>query len=776
MPILTSMRLPRKQKTILVITFGFGVFVAVVDVVRIAYLQSAARSNLRAVQSHQNEDANASRNDNDFSWYASLSFMWSAIEINVGIMCGCVPAMKPLFSRFMPHWILDHTIREKSATQTSDSMRYHPDIVDPARQSNIPQGPESPPPSPLTLRKPEFAHQGGGADEPMGFVDFLNDTSDMPNLNRTSTYATYATTARTRRQSMTFFDFVDLKQKKNITLMSNRESVYPILMVTILFFIWGFAYGLLDTLNARFQQVANMTSGQTIGQHSAYYLGYMISPLTFGRLVFRYWGFKACYTVGLCIYACGALVFWPSAVLTSFPAFLISNFITGLGLSTLEISANPFIALCGPPEYAEVRLNMSQAVQAIGTILSPLLAKKVLFKAEAGSLIDVQWAYLGIAFFTILLAIIYFYVPLPEATDEELEDASARLPIPREATVGNSKVKVIWVTLALGVFSQFCYVGGQESTSTAFAEYIRLVMPSLDAVNHQAIGHTAFAVSRSLAAIINVWIKPRFILLFFYVGAIVFAIACMNGYGTAPASLVVILMFFEGPLFPMIFAQPLRGMGRHTKDASVLLTAAIGGGAVFPPIMYGAMKAKNAQYAFCVIVAAYAFGTMFPIWLNIYPSARQLSDPVRDDQTRRESHLEEERRASQHTGEKKKRFSSLRKRFSREKNELPTCEHRERSSWAEGQVPVIREPEPESPRSSKFKEPQASPGFATVPAWLNAEDNTSPNSSDGTSDEISRTPQRPPRQSDDDDGLPGFQTMPAWLDFAPGANGSASRS
>jgi fucose permease len=237
---------------------------------------------------------------------------------------------------------------------------------------------------------------------------------------------------------MTFFDFVDTKRKKNITLMNNRESVYPILMVTILFFIWGFAYGLLNNLNSRFQEVAQMSTGQTIGQHSAYYFGYIVGPLTFGRLVFRRWGFKACYTVGLGVYACGTLVFWPSAVLTSFPAFLISNFITGLGLSTLEISANPFIALCGPPEYAEVRLGVSQGIQAIGTITSPLLAKKVLFKASANSLIDVQWAYLGITFFTVILAIVFFYVPLPEATDEDLEEASARLPVPRDATFGST--------------------------------------------------------------------------------------------------------------------------------------------------------------------------------------------------------------------------------------------------------------------------------------------------------------------------------------------------
>lgn len=730
MPILTSMHLPRKQKTILVITFGFGIFVAVVDVVRIAYLQHAARENLRAIQAHKGDEGFDSRDANDFSWYASFSFMWSAIEINVGIMCGCVPALKPLMSRFLPTWILDHTVRDKSTTQTSDSVVLHPDLASSRRTSDRSDRPDrnDPPVSPLS-RPPPVAQSG--PDDNMGMMDFLTtpDMNEMPNLNRISTYAT---TSRTRRNSLAFFDFVDMGKKKNITLRTNHESIYPILMVTVLFFIWGFAYGLLDTLNARFQEVANMSHSQTVGNHSAYYVGYMVGPLTFGRLVFRHWGFKACYTVGLVVYACGTLIFWPSAVLTSFPAFLISNFIVGMGLSTLEISANSFIALCGPPEYAEVRLNLSQAVQGIGSILSPLLAKKVLFKAQANSLIDVQWTYLGISFFTIILSIMYYYVPLPEATDEELEEASARLPIPREATFGSSKVKIIWITLGLGVFSQFCYVGGQEAVATTFQEFIKHVNPSLDSVGHHAVGLTAFTLSRFIAAIANIWIKPRYVLLFFYIGSIIFAAACMTGSGVTPSANVVMLMFFEGPLFALIFAQPLRGLGKHTKDGAVLLTAAIGGGAVFPSAMYGAMQARNAQYAFCVVLAALAAGTIFPVWLNLLPTTRQLSDPVRDEQARRSSEQERARRGSRQSQEKKKRFSSIRKRLSigkdKEKDGLPTVEHRERRSVPDGGVsPTIAVSATPNPPPSASPTSNAGLSFETTPAWLDSKPKKGPN-------------------------------------------------
>jgi fucose permease len=594
-------------------------------------------------------------------------------------------------------------------------------------------------------------------------MEFLTTPAmgEMSQPRESNTYTAYTSAARRRKQSMTFFDFVDIKRKRNITLMSNRESVYPILMVTILFFVWGFAYGLLDTLNARFQEVARMSSGQTVGQHSAYYLGYILSPLTFGRFVFHHWGFKACYTVGLGVYACGTLVFWPSSVLTSFPAFLISNFITGLGLSTLEISANPFIALCGPPEYAEVRLNVSQGIQAIGTILSPLLARKVLFKASADRLVDVQWTYLGITFFTVLLAIVYYYVPLPEATDEELEEASARLPIPRDANLGSTNVKVIWVTLGLAVFSQFCYVGGQESTSTTFAEYIHRVMPSLDADNYHAVGHTAFALSRFVSAIMNIWMKPRYNLLFFYLGAIAVAAACMNGSGTTPAALVIVLMFFEGPLFPLIYVQPLRGMGKHTKDAAVLLTAAIGGGAVFPPIMYGAMKARNIQYAFCVIVAAYAAGALFPIYLSVFPPARRLSDPVRDEQTRRESLVEQQGRDSTNSGTEKSKakwFLRLIKRASNDRESLPRVEHRERVNGI-GEVQSHRNDAPDrhSAHDSDGRHSRGSLTFETAPGWLSSDANANGHAVSTAQGGPSRHDWQPPPS-------PDFQTRPTWLE------------
>jgi len=367
--------------------------------------------------------------------------------------------------------------------------------------------------------------------------------------------------------------------------------------------------------------------------------------------------------------------------LTSFPAFLISNLISGIGLSTLEIAANPFIALCGPPEYGEARLNLSQGIQAIGGIVSPVLAQKVLFRLQADSLIDVQWTYLGIALFTYLLAVAYYYVPLPEATDQDLEEVARRIPTPTRESIFN--VRIVWITLGLGVLSQFCYVGGQEAIATSFTAYLRATYPSMNAFDHQAIGHAAFAVPRFAAGFAAIFIKPLHLLLFFYAGAIAFCAAAMNGSGPTPAAIVIMIYFFEGPIFSLIFAMTLRGCGRHTKDASALLTAAISGGSVFPPMMYGAAKARNVQFAYCVVVAAFACGALLPVWFYVVRGAREIVDPVKSE--RHEGGLEEvaqiERRLSSVGERSRKNRFGMGRRWRKE--ESPVVEHRERRSWAD---------------------------------------------------------------------------------------------
>jgi FHS family L-fucose permease-like MFS transporter len=129
-----------------------------------------------------------------------------------------------------------------------------------------------------------------------------------------------------------------------------RQSIYPLALVTILFFLWGFAYGLLDVLNKHFQEALDITRAKSSGLQAAYFGAYPVASLTYAGWVLRKFGYRATFMLGLVLYGVGALLFWPSGHYRSFGGFCGATFIIGSGLGTLETAANPYLAVCGPPK------------------------------------------------------------------------------------------------------------------------------------------------------------------------------------------------------------------------------------------------------------------------------------------------------------------------------------------------------------------------------------------------------------------------------------------
>ena len=117
----------------------------------------------------------------------------------------------------------------------------------------------------------------------------------------------------------------------------------------------------------------------------------------------------------------GALIAWPCLLHKSFGGFCAAIFIIGNGLGSLETAANPYLAVCGPPKYSEIRINIAQAFNGIGTVVAPVLGSYVFFKntgTDESALQNVQWTYLAIACFVFALAVVYYFSPIPEITGE----------------------------------------------------------------------------------------------------------------------------------------------------------------------------------------------------------------------------------------------------------------------------------------------------------------------------------------------------------------------
>jgi len=435
--------------------------------------------------------------------------------------------------------------------------------------------------------------------------------------------AAEAIAADTRRKS------VNNREVTGASQITTRQSIIPVTLVTVLFFLWGFAYGLLDVLNSRFQVALHITQGESSGLQGAYFGAYFIGPLTYSGWFLRRFGYRYTFMLGLGLYCLGALMFWPAAVKRSFGGFCGAMFIVGSGLSTLETSANPFIAVCGPPKWSEFRLELSQSFQAVGSVVAPVLASFVIFKnvgEDGTSLESVQWVYLGIACFVGLLAVAFYFAPIPEISDADMADQA-------EMTAGHvDKPMKKQYMLFWGVAAQFSYVGAQVAIAAYFINFFTQARPDLNSTqahqqgaNFYAIAQALFAVGRFSAAGLMYIMKPRWVLLTYQTMIMIFIICAITvdtGHGLGPnwggLSMLMIVLFFESCIFPTIFTLSLRGLGRHTKRGASYLVSSICGGAVIPAILGNVADRTGTQKAMVVPLAFFVIAWSFPIYLNLY--------------------------------------------------------------------------------------------------------------------------------------------------------------
>jgi hypothetical protein len=364
------------------------------------------------------------------SGLAASSFMWSIVNVNMAIMCACVPSLKPLVNRFAPRLLRNP---EKHAQSHSSPETSPEGSIDEGsiRQSRRNRNGEHELLEVLTRGQVQREVQEAAAD-----IDAVQGNF----------------------ASKPFLNLLNIKPP-NMLRLSNKESVPPIALVTFIYSLWGFSFGILNSINARFREHLKLNTWSTYGLHAAYWGGYLIFPLLVGRPVLKKLGIAATVIAGLYMYACGALLFWPAAVSSSFPTMIVSNLIVGSGFGVLDTVANMFVAICGPLKYSEIRLCLSKGTGDIAIIIAGVLEIRVLGHSTTEYLVSVQWSALVIPFFNVILAVIFYYLPVPEAPDEELDELAHH----QQHDVRLYGIPVIWLTLGLGVWSQFFYGGALET-------------------------------------------------------------------------------------------------------------------------------------------------------------------------------------------------------------------------------------------------------------------------------------------------------------------------
>ena len=377
----------------------------------------------------------------------------------------------------------------------------------------------------------------------------------------------------------------------------SRAYLLPFVLITSLFFLWGFARSILDVLNKHFQDALDLSKTESAMIQVMVYSAYFLVAIPAGLFISKY-GYRKGVVCGLLLFAAGAALFIPSESVMSFACFLGSLFVLGCGLVFLETAANPYAAGLGDPRTGASRLNLSQAFNGLGCIFGPLVGAEVLFKEGSTSGVALPYAVMGAI--VLVIALVFTRVNLPE--------------INRTADSEASKVKAtdLWKHRAFtfGLFAIFCYEIAEISINSFFINYITddgTVTPHEAAMLLSICGLGLFFAGRVVGSLIMSRVRAQLVLLVCAAATVVCTILVTLNLGAASRLALYACYLFESIMFPTIFALSVGGLNSYlTKRAASFLMMSPIGGAVGTLLMGYAADTLSMSTAFIVPMAGYA--------------------------------------------------------------------------------------------------------------------------------------------------------------------------
>lgn len=375
-----------------------------------------------------------------------------------------------------------------------------------------------------------------------------------------------------------------------------KAPIVPFILITSLFFMWGLANNLTDTLLAAFKRIMSLSDFQTSWIQVAFYGSYFCLALPAAVFIKRF-TYKSGVLLGLGLYVFGALLFYPASFSMQYGFFLGSLFILAGGLSILETAANPYIIAMGDPKTGTRRLNLAQSFNPIGSISGVVISKffilsnldqsnvqeraamtaEQLESIQQAELSAVMGPYVTIGVLLLVLWIVIASRKMPKASTE-------------------SRNIDLWPTIkrlfdrknyVFGVAAQFFYVGAQICV---WSFTIRYVMEELGVVEDIASSYyIAALVVFTLFRFVNTWLMKFFrpanlLMLSALLGVLATFIVIVESGMVGVVALIAISGFMS-LMFPTIFGIASKGLGADTKIGSAGLIMAIGGGAVLPALM-----------------------------------------------------------------------------------------------------------------------------------------------------------------------------------------------
>jgi MFS transporter, FHS family, L-fucose permease len=390
--------------------------------------------------------------------------------------------------------------------------------------------------------------------------------------------------------------------------MSNQSKSYvgPLLIIGMLFFIFGFVTWVNGTLITFFKKAFGLDNASSYLVTFAFFISYTVMAIPSSEVLKRT-GFKNGMSLGLAIMAIGTLIFIPAANAVSYPLFLVGLFTIGIGLTLLQTASNPYLTILGPRESAAQRISFMGVANKVAGIISQkffgalLLAGGAVATAQE-ELQKVVTPYLILTGILLVLAVlIWFSKGLPEVSEEQEESADSAIKHDSVFSYPN---------LVLGVIALFCYVGAEVIAGDTIISYgVSLGFAENDAKDFGTYTLWLMLFGYILGIVLipkyvsqEMWLKLSAIL-----GAVV-TVAAIITTGFTSVLCVAILGLANAIMWPAIWPLALDGLGKFTKMASALLIMAIAGGAILP-LVYGkiADTIHNTQQAYWMMLPLYLF-------------------------------------------------------------------------------------------------------------------------------------------------------------------------
>ncbi|MBN3787849.1 L-fucose:H+ symporter permease [Burkholderia sp. Ac-20353] len=399
----------------------------------------------------------------------------------------------------------------------------------------------------------------------------------------------------------------------------------PLIILTSLFFMWGFITSLNDILIPHLRAVFTLSYVQAMLIQFCFFGAYLVMSFPAGFLVERL-GYKAGIILGLSAAGTGCLLFYPAAEHASYPFFLGALFVLASGITLLQVAANPYVAILGTPELASSRLNLTQAFNSLGTALAPVFGSVLILSvaiktsgqlqklnpadlaaygvSQAGA---VQIPYIGLAIVFYLLAVAIATLKLPkiDAPEAPVEVSDAR---------NTDRVHTnVWAHrhLVLGAVGIFLYVGAEVAIGSFLVNFMG--QPQIAGLQQEAAARYlslywgGAMVGRFLGSALLSKIRPGYLLAFnaFVVSALL--VIAILASGTIAMWALLAIGLFNSIMFPTIFTLAIEGLGKHTGEGSGILCMAIVGGAIVPLIQGFMADHIGVQLSFCVPVVCYLY-------------------------------------------------------------------------------------------------------------------------------------------------------------------------